>query len=203
MFERKGVVTIHGEPVTLIGHEVKAGQKAPDFSLIGIDWKDVVLSQSHGKLRVLSVVYSLDTSVCDLQTQRFESMTGEFKDVVIYTISMDLPFAQARYCGAHSISNLKTLSDHRRASFGESYGLLIKEKRLLARAIFVIDKDGTLKYVEYVKEVSTQPDYDKVIEVLKTLTSAKVAAVTKEKTVAPEKAVAKEKTSAKEKKGTK
>jgi thiol peroxidase len=129
--------------------------------------KEVKLSDSKGKVRLLSVVVSLDTPVCDLQTQQFEEKAGQFKDVMIYTISMDLPFAQARYCGAKNIKNLHTLSDHRDASFGKAYGVLIKEFRLHARAIFIIDKDNTIRYVEYVKEVASHPDYDKAIAELK------------------------------------
>jgi len=167
MKERKGAVTFQGSSVTLVGPEMKVGQKAPDFRLLATDMKSVELSQSRGKVRLLSVVPSLDTPVCDLQTQRFEEEAGKFKDVVIYTISMDLPFAQARYCGAHNISNLKTLSDHREASFGTAYGVLIKELRLLSRAVFIIDRDNTIRYVEYVKEVSKHPDYDRAMEALK------------------------------------
>ena len=135
--------------------------------MIGIDGKTVELSQSKGKIRLLSVVHSLDTSVCDLQTQRFEEEAGKLKDVVIYTISVDLPFAQARYCGAHNVHNLQTLSDHRDASFGMAYGVLIKELRLHSRAIFIIGRDDTVRYVEYVKEVSQPPDYDRAIGALK------------------------------------
>jgi len=170
MDERKGVVTRGGKPVTLVGPEIKVGQKAPDFILVDKDWKEVKLSQSNGKVRLLSVVHSLDTPVCDLQTQLFENEAGKFKDAVIYTISMDLPFAQARYCGAHNISNLKTLSDHKDATFGTAYGVLIKEFRLHARAIFVIGGDGTVAYVEYVKEVGNAPDYEKALAALKKLT---------------------------------
>ena len=118
---------------------------------------------------MLSVVTSLDTPVCDIQTQWFEKEASKLKDVVIYTISMDLPFAQSRYCGAHNITNLKTLSDHREASFGTAYGVLIKELRLLSRAVFIIDKDDTVRYVEYVKEVGQPPDYDKALEALNKL----------------------------------
>jgi thiol peroxidase len=112
------------------------------------------------------VVHSLDTSICDLQTQRFEEEASKLKDVAIYTISMDLPFAQARYCGAHNIKNLRTLSDHREASFGAAYGVLIKDLRLLSRAIFIIDRDDIVRYVEYVKEVAQHPDYDRALELL-------------------------------------
>jgi len=167
MRERKGAVTFKGNPMTLLGPEIKVGHKAPGFRLLAMDMKEMHLSQSRGKVRLLSVVTSLDTPVCDLQTQRFEEEASKLRDVVIYTISMDLPFAQARYCSAHSIKNLQTLSDHREASFGTAYGVLIKELRLLGRAIFIIDRDDTVRYVEYVKEVTQHPDYDKAIEALK------------------------------------
>lgn len=163
----KRTTNLKGKPLNLSGPEIKVGQKAPDFKLVAIDGTTVELAQSQGKVRLLSVVHSLDTSVCDLQTQRFENEASKFADVVIYTISMDLPFAQARYCGAHSIKNLKTLSDHRQASFGKAYGVLIEELRLLSRAIFIIDRDDTIRYVEYVPEVSSPPDYDRAIEALK------------------------------------
>jgi thiol peroxidase len=162
-------VNLKGKPMTLLGPEIKVGQKAPPFKLLAIDLSEVELSQSRGKVRLLSVVHSLDTGVCDLQTQRFEVEASKFKDVVIYAVSMDLPFAQARYCGAHNISNLKTLSDHRDASFGRAYGVLIEELRLLSRAIFIIDGGDTVRYVEYVPEVAQHPNYDKAIEVLKNL----------------------------------
>ena len=163
----KRTVTLKGKMMTLSGHEIKVGQKAPNFKLLAIDSTNVELSQSKGKVRLLSIVLSLDTNVCDLQTQRFEEEAAKFKDVIIYTISMDLPFAQARYCGAHDVKNLKTLSDHREASFGQAYGVLIEELRLLSRAIFIIDRDGIVRYVEYVPEVTRHPDYNKAIEALK------------------------------------
>ncbi len=167
MIERTGVVTKGGNPVTLLGPEIKVGQKAPDFNLIGPDWKEVNLSQSKGKVRLLSVVHSLDTPVCNLQTEEFEDQASKFKNLVIYTISMDLPFAQARYIQEHKIKLVKTLSDYKEASFGAAYGVLIKESRLLRRAIFIIDEKGAVRYVEYVKEVATPPDYDKAIAALK------------------------------------
>jgi thiol peroxidase len=160
-------VTLKGSPQALAGPEIRVGQRAPDFKLTATDFSQVELSQSNGKVRLLSVVYSLDTPICDLQTRRFEQEAGKLKDVVIYTISMDLPFAQARYCGANEIKNLKTLSDYRDASFGEAYGLLIKQSRLLSRAIFIIDRNGIVRYVEYVPEVAQPPDYDKAIAALK------------------------------------
>jgi thiol peroxidase len=127
MVGTRRTVTLKGKPLALLGSGVEVGQKAPNFKLLAIDSTNVELSQSKGKVRLLSVVHSLDTNVCDLQTQRFEEEAAKFKDVVIYAISMDLPFAQARYCGAHNIKNLQTLSDHREASFGRAYGVLIEE----------------------------------------------------------------------------
>jgi thiol peroxidase len=167
MVGTRRTVTLKGKPLALLGTEVKVGQKAPNFKLLAIDSTNVELLQSKGKVRLLSVVHSLDTNVCDLQTQRFEEEAAKFKDIVIYAISMDLPFAQARYCGAHNIKNLQTLSDHREASFGHAYGVLIEELRLLSRAIFIIDRNDIVRYVEYVSEVTQPPDYDKAIEALK------------------------------------
>ncbi len=167
MEERKGVATFKSNPVTLVGPEIKVGDKAPDFRLLTTEMTEVGLSESKGRVRLLSVVTSLDTPVCDLQTQRFEDEAGKLKDVVIYTISMDLPFAQARYCGAHNITNLQTLSDHREASFGVAYGVLIKELRLLSRAVFIVDRDDIVRYVEYVKEITQPPEYDSALETLR------------------------------------
>jgi thiol peroxidase len=167
MEERKGAVTIQGKPVTLVGREIKAGQRAPEFKLIDSDMKEVTLSQSKGKIRLLSVVYSVETPVCDVQTRTFEEKAAKFPNVVIYTISMDLPFTLARYGHEHNIRKIKLLSDNREASFGLAYGLLIKETRLLARSVFVIDADDIVRYAEYVKEVSEAPDYDKAMEALK------------------------------------
>ena len=171
MAETKRTVRLKGEPLRLSGPELRVGQKAPDFKLLAKDFAEVQLSQSRGKVRLLSVVNSLDTQVCDLQTQRFEQEAARFADVVIYAISMDLPFAQARYCGAHNIKSLQTLSDHLDASFGRAYGVLIEELRLLSRAIFVIDRNDIVRYVEYVPEVTQHPDYDKAIKALKDLVS--------------------------------
>ncbi len=176
MEERRGVVTRGGQPVTLLGPEIKVGQKAPDFRLIGMDWEVAELSESKGKVRLISVVHSLDTPVCELQTQRFEDEAKKYRDarnVEFYTISMDLPFAQERYFNAHGIKYLRFLSDFRDASFGKAYGLLIKEQHLLSRAVFVIDENDVVQYAEYVKEIGDQPDYDKAIEALKTLISVK------------------------------
>ena len=169
MADTKRTVSLKGKEFTLAGPEITVGQKAPDFKLIAADSSEVELSHSSGKVRLLSVVHSLDTEVCDLQTQRFEREAANFTGVVIHAISMDLPFAQARYCGAHNISKLTTLSDHRKASFGSAYGVLIEELRLLSRAIFIIDRDDTVRYVDYVPEVADHPDYDKAVEALRSI----------------------------------
>ena len=165
-------VVFGGKPHPLAGHELKTGDKAPAFELQANDMSEIDLSMSKGKVRLLSVVVSLDTPVCDLQTQWFEEEASKYKNVVIYAISMDLPFAQARYCGAHNIRNLKTLSDHLQASFGRAYGVLISDLRLLSRAIFIIDTNNYIRYVEYIPDTSHQPDYDKAIDALKTVAAA-------------------------------
>jgi len=161
MTERKGVITFKGGPLTLVGNEVKMGDAAPDAALLANDLSPVQLSSYRGKVVILSVVPSLDTSVCDLQTRKFNERGAALsKDVEILTISMDLPFAQKRWCGAAGVERVRTLSDHRDAAFGTAYGLLIKELRLLARAVLVVDKAGKVQYAQLVKEVTTEPDYD-------------------------------------------
>ena len=166
--ERKGVITFKNNPLTLIGPEVKVGDKAPDFKLLANNLTEVTLASFKGKTRVISVVPSLDTPVCDMQTKRFNQEAVKFSaDTIVLTASMDLPFAQARWCGAAGVKNVQTLSDHREASFGRAYGVLIKELRLLARAIFIIGADDKIRYVEYVKEVTQHPDYDKALQALK------------------------------------
>jgi thioredoxin-dependent peroxiredoxin len=170
MKERSGIVTVGGNPITLVGDEIKVGDVAPDAVLIDNDLKPVNLLSFSGKVCIISVVHSLDTGICNLQTKRFNKEAEKFgTDVVILTISMDLPFAQKRWCGAEGVTNVKTLSDHRDASFGTSYGVLIKELRLLARAIFVIDKDGIIRYTQIVKEVGTEPNYDEVLQAINNL----------------------------------
>jgi len=170
MKERTGIVTMKGNPLTLIGDEVKAGDVAPDAVVIDNDLKPVNISSFRGKVCIISVVHSLDTGICNLQTKRFNKEAEKFgTDVVILTISMDLPFAQKRWCGAEGVTNVKTLSDHRDASFGASYGVLIKEQRLLARSIFVVDKDGIIRYIQIVKEIATEPDYDEVLKAVSKL----------------------------------
>lgn len=168
MAERKGLVTFKGNPLTLVGDEVKIGQKAPDFVAIDNNLAPVRFSSYHGKTCIISSVISLDTPVCDIQTRKFNEEASRLgQEVAILTLSMDLPFAQKRWCGAAGVDKIRTLSDHRDASFGTSYGVLIKELRLLARAVFIVDRKGVLQYQQVVKEVTNEPDYDAVLKELK------------------------------------
>ena len=161
MAERPNAVTMHGKPLTLVGNEIKVGDKAPDFTMLDTGLAPVSLSAHAGKTVVIVSVPSLDTPVCDLETRRFNQQAALFGDrVVVLAVSMDLPFAQKRWCGAAGVSNLTTLSDHREASFGLGYGLLIKELRLLARAVIVVGPGGNIRYAELVKEISAEPDYE-------------------------------------------
>lgn len=149
-----------GNPLTLIGPELKVGDKAPDFEVVDGALAPVGLAGTGHNVRIFSVVPSLDTPVCDAQTKRFNEEAAKLSGVDIYTISMDLPFAQKRWCGAFNVERVKMLSDHRAGSFGAAYGTLIKELRIESRAIFVLDKDNVLRHVEYVKEVPDHPNYD-------------------------------------------
>jgi thiol peroxidase len=170
MKERTGVVTLHGNPLTLVGDEIAVGDEAPDFEVIDNDMAPVEFSSLRGKVFIISSVPSLDTPVCDLETRRFNEEAARLgSDVAILTISMDLPFAQARWCGAAEVTRVQTLSDHREASFGTAYGVLIKELRLLARAVFVVDGEGIVRHVEVVKEIAHEPDYEAVLQAVKEL----------------------------------
>jgi len=170
MQERKGVITFKGGPLTLIGTELKIGQKAPDAVLTDNDLSDVKISSFAGKVIVLSCVPSLDTRVCDMQTRKFNEKAGQMgPDVVILTVSMDLPFAQKRWCGAAGIKQVKTLSDYKDARFAKAYGLLIKELHLVARAVIVLDKQQTIRYIQIVPEVTTEPDYDAALKAVREL----------------------------------
>ena len=163
-------VTMKGNPVTLLGREPQIGQSAHDATLTANDLSQFTLSSLKGKTVILSVVPSLDTGICDLQTKRFNQEAAKLGgDVVILTISMDLPFAQKRWCGAAGVDKIKTLSDHRAAAFGEAYGLLIKDLRLLTRAILIVDKNGVLRYKQIVPEITTEPNYDEALNALKKL----------------------------------
>ncbi|MEJ2233837.1 MAG: thiol peroxidase [Syntrophobacteria bacterium] len=170
MQERDGLVTMKGNPITLMGTELQVGDKAPDFVAVDNDLNPVSFDSFRGKVCIVSSVPSLDTPVCDMETRRFNDEAGRLgDDVEILTISMDLPFAQKRWCGAAGVDRVQTLSDHRDAAFGQAYGVLIKGLRLLARAVFVVDKEGTIRYMELVKEIASEPDYDAVMTALKEL----------------------------------
>ena len=170
MTERAGAVVFGGKPATLLGNELKVGEAAPDFTAVGNDLKPVALSQFKGKVIVIASVPSLDTPTCDLETRRFNAEAAKLgPDVVILTVSMDLPFAQKRWCGAAGIDKVVTVSDHRDAAFGAAYGVLLKDVRLLARCIFVVDRQGIIRYTQLVKDTGTEPDYAPVLEAVKGL----------------------------------
>ena len=170
MKERIGVFTFGGKPFTLLGPELKVGDPAPDVTLLANDMSAVKLSSFKGKVCVVSVVTSLDTGTCDIQTRKFNEEAGNFgENVVILTISADLPFAQARWCGAAGVENVVTLSDYRDVAFGEAFGVLIKELRLLARSVFVIDPAGAIQYIQLVKEGTGEPDYNAALATVKKL----------------------------------
>jgi len=170
MREQTSTVTMKGNPVTLAGKVVKVGQKAPDFDVVTNDMSVVKFSSFAGKTCIIASVPSLDTPVCDTETRRFNEEAAKLGDnVVVLTISMDLPFAQKRWCGAAGVKNVQTLSDYRYASFGNAYGVLIKDLRLLARAVFIVDKTGIVRYVQIVPEIATEPNYDAVLEAVKGL----------------------------------
>ena len=167
--ERQGVVKFKGNPLTVIGPEIKVGSKAPDFQVLAQDLSPFSLASVKGKTLLISVVPSLDTPVCDAQTRRFNEEAATLPNVEILTISVDLPFAQKRWCGAAGISRVRVLSDHKDASFGEAYGVLIKELRLLSRSIFIVDRAGTVRYVEYVPEVTSHPNYDAALAAVRSI----------------------------------
>lgn len=165
--ERAGAVTFKGNALTLIGPALTVGAKAPEFEAVAQDLTPVTLRQFQGKPLLISVVPSLDTGICDAQTRRFNEEAAKLPQVQILTISMDLPFAQKRWCGAAGIDKVQVVSDHRKGAFGKAYGTQIKELRLLARAIFLIDSSGTIRYVEYVPEVTRHPNYDAALAAAK------------------------------------
>ncbi len=170
MSEKKGVITFKGGPLTLVGPELKVGQKAPDAVLTANDLSAVQVASFAGKIVVLSCVPSLDTPVCDTQTRKFNEKAGQMGgEVVVLTVSMDLPFAQKRWCGAAGVDHVQTLSDYKGAQFASAYGLLIKELHLVARAVIVLDKQQVIRYIQVVPEVTTEPDYDAVLQAVKGL----------------------------------
>lgn len=170
--ERKGVVTARGDAVTLLGPELKVGDKTSDFTVHDENLKEISLNAFANKIKVISVTPSLDTPVCDMQARRFNQEASQLPDnVVVINISMDLPFAIARFCTTAGIDKVKAYSDHRDASFGNTFGVLIKELRLLARSIFILDVDNTIRYLEIVSELTEHPDYDNALTELRKLIS--------------------------------
>lgn len=163
-------ITFQGNPLSLLGTEVKVGDKAPDAELAANDLSAVKVSDFAGKVVAITVVPSLDTPVCDTMTRKFNEEAVKLGDnVVVLAVSTDLPFAQARWCGAAGIENVQTLSDHRDVAFGTGYGVLIDGLRLLARAVFVLDTEGVIKYVQVVPELTDEPDYSAALDVVKEL----------------------------------
>lgn len=160
-------VTFKGNPMTLVGTEVKVGDQAPDFTVLANDLSEVTLADTKGTVRLISAVPSIDTGVCEAQTRRFNEEASKIDNVNVLTISADLPFAQKRWCAANGLENVKTLSDHRDLSFAEAYGIHMKELRLLARSVFVVDSNDTITYVEYVGEGTDHPNYEAAIEAAK------------------------------------
>jgi thiol peroxidase len=168
--ERTGKITMGGNPLTLLGNEVKVGERAPDFALLDTELATKTLADFAGKIKIVSITPSLDTPVCDLQIRWFnEDAAHTREDVVVLNVSADLPFAIKRFCAANGIDRTIALSDHRETSFGTGYGVLIKELRLLARSIFIIDKSDVLRYIQIVSEQSNEPDYEDAIKALKSI----------------------------------
>lgn len=163
-------VTMAGNPLALSGSELKVGDKAPDFQLVGLDLKPKTLADFSGKVCIISCVPSIDTGVCDTETRRFNVLASELSDdVEILTVSVDLPFAQKRWCGAAGVDKVTMLSDHMQAAFAKSYGVLVTDLRILARCVFVVDKEGVVRYVQLVPEIAQEPDYDPIIAAAKEL----------------------------------
>jgi thiol peroxidase len=169
MKESSVKITFAGNPLTLLGNEIKVGDKAPDFNVVGAGLTPVKLSDYAGKTIIIAVYPSIDTSVCAAQNRRFNSEVNQLKDTVVLSVSCDLPFAQSRFCAAEGLKNIITVSDHKDLDFGEKYGFVIKELRLLGRGTVIIDKSGIVRYVEYVPEVTHEPDYAAALSVLNSL----------------------------------
>lgn len=170
MQERSGIITFKGNPMTLVGSALNVGDKAPAFTAVDTGLAPVSLADFSGKIKIISAVPSLDTPVCDTETRRFNQEAAALPDsVVLLTVSMDLPFAQKRWCGAAGIERVKTISDYRDRSFGLAYGVLIKELMLLSRVIFVIDSTDTIRYIQIVPEVTSEPDYAAVLAAAKAI----------------------------------
>jgi len=169
MTEQHGKTTFKGNPLTLIGSELSVGQPAPNAALLANDLTEVNLADYGGKVRVISVVPSLDTPVCDMQTKRFNDEAAKLEGIDIYSVSTDLPFAESRYVNTFGTDDIRMISDHLDTSFGKAYGVLVRELRILARSIFVVDRENVVRYAEYVKEITDHPDYDAALSKAKEL----------------------------------
>jgi len=169
MSNNKTKVTFKGNPVTLLGKEVKVGDKAPDFTVLSSALTPTTLADFEGKVKVIAVYPSIDTGICAAQNRRFNQEADKLKDVAVLSISVDLPFAQSRFCAAEGLNSIVTLSDHKNLEFGMKYGFVIEELRLLARGTVIIGKDNVVKYVEFVPEIAQEPDYDAALKVIKQL----------------------------------
>lgn len=168
MADTENTITFKGNPLTLVGNLPKVGEPAPDFEVLNNDMSPVKLSSFQEKVCVICSVPSLDTPVCDTEVRKFNEQAASLgNDVVVLVISMDLPFAQRRWCGAADVENVQTLSDYRSAEFGSAYGVLIKELRLLARAVFVVDKKGVIRYRQLVDELTNEPDYEAALKTVR------------------------------------
>ncbi len=165
--ERTGISTVRGRPVTLLGREVRRGDTAPAFTTLAADMSPITLESLPGKVKLLSSVPSLDTEVCDLETRRFNEEAAKLDGLSVLTVSVDLPFNQRRWCESADVKNVIVASDHRDLSFGHAYGVLIKELRLLCRAVFVVDAGNTIAYAQYVPELGTHPNYDEVLDAIR------------------------------------
>lgn len=169
MKEDKTKVTFAGNPLTIVGEPIKVGDKAPDFTLLNGSLEPVQLSDYDGKIKVLAIYPSIDTGVCAAQNRRFNEEASKMDDIVVLSISCDLPFAQGRFCAAEGLDKIIPLSDHKETEFGSKYGFLLKELRLLSRGTVVINKEGVVTFVEYVPEVTNEPNYDSALEAIKAL----------------------------------
>lgn len=170
--ERPAATTVQGRPFTLVGPELEPGDAAPDFNVVDAANKPLTLADTEGRVRIFSVVPSLDTPVCDAQTRRFNIESAKLPDVDIYNVSMDLPFAQKRWCTQFAVDRVRMLSDHREGSFGAAWGTLIRDLRLESRAVFVVGKDNVIRYVEYVKELTDHPDYESALAAAREILAA-------------------------------
>jgi thiol peroxidase len=170
MEEKSGIITFMGNPLTLLGPEIKTGDKAPGFRVVDTELKPATLADFKGKIKIISAVPSLDTPVCDTETRRFNlEAAGLPENVAVLTISMDLPFAQKRWCGTAGVDKVKTFSDYQDRSFAQSYGVLIKELKLLARCIFIVDDNDVVRYIQLVREIANEPDYTAALAAVKGL----------------------------------